>query len=148
MKIYLCPISIALITSLCSFTTFANTVETSTGRTPLNKVKVINNSGKDIGYVIISASDNPDNIYGIKSKKTDNYHAKATGDINATVKIAPCIKINKISGMCTEFNSQNLTNCVKEARFDFYKVKSLKILSATSCTVTCDDGSDSSCIVK
>lgn len=141
MKIQLIPLSLIL---LASFTSSASAVDmqTSTGRTPLNKVKIINNSGKNMGYVIISASDNPDYLYGIKAKNTDSYHAKATGDVNATVKIVPCKKINKISGMCTEFDSDHVRNCVSQARYDFYKVKAVKITSQDSCSVICNDGTN------
>lgn len=148
MKSYLNPLSIILLSSLAHTAVFADTIQTSTGRTPLNKVKIINTTGKDMGYVILSASDNPDNIYGIKAKKTDNYHAKATGDTNATVKLVPCNKINKISGMCTEYNSDRFTNCLREARYDFYKVKSVKILSNNTCVVACNDGDNASCTVN
>lgn len=117
-------------------------------RVVLNKVKVHNNSGKDVGYIIISASDNPDVLYGIRAKKSDIYHAKATGDANATIKVAECKKINKLSGVCNIYDANTVKNCVKEARFDFYKVKSVKIVALNSCIVECNDGGTTSCLIN
>ena len=126
----------------------AETNADSTERTVLNKVKIFNSTPKDIGYMIISASTNGDNLYAVRAKKADTYHAKATGDVNATIKVAACNKINKVTGICSEFNSDTVKNCVSEARYDFYKVKSVKISSLDSCTITCNDGGNSSCVVK
>lgn len=148
MKQHIPLLSLVLFSSLNLSSAMANTNEVDTDRTPLNKVKIINNTAKDLGYVIISASNNTDNLYGVKAKKSDTYHAKATGDVNATIKIALCNKINKVTGVCSEFAANSVKNCVSEARYDFYKVKSVKIDSLDSCVITCNDGDKTSCVVN
>lgn len=146
MKSYLA--FIALISLFCTASAHAETNVGASERTVLNKVKIINSTSKDIGYMIISASTNADNLYAVKAKKTDTYHAKATGDVNATIKVAACNKINKVTGICSEYNADTVMNCVSEARYDFYKVKSVNISSLNSCVITCNDGGDSSCVVR
>ncbi|MBX9587053.1 MAG: hypothetical protein K2X50_07315 [Gammaproteobacteria bacterium] len=141
-------LSLILLTALNLSSAMASTAAIDTDRTPLNKVKIINNTAKDIGYIIISASTNTDLLYGVKAKKSDTYHAKATGDVNATVKVALCGKINKVTGVCSQFVANSVKNCVGEARYDFYKVKSVKIDSLDSCIITCNDGDKASCVVN
>jgi hypothetical protein len=135
------------LSALSLSSALAQTNQAASEGTVLNKVKIINKTSKDLGYIIISASANPDNLYGLKAKSADIYHAKATGDANATIKITECNKINKATGICSEYKSNTATNCLNEARYDFYKVKSVKISSLKSCAVTCNDGGNTSCVV-
>ncbi len=132
----------------CSPVYAAEVIETSQPRVVLNDVKIINNTGKDIAYRIVSASSNADNLYGVKAKKRDTYHAKATGDVNATIEVGECNRINAITGLCIEFDSSTMHNCVNEARYDLYKVKSIQIDSQNKCNVACNVGDTPSCIVK
>lgn len=148
MKHYLSHLSLILLSSLGFSSVFADIHELDTERTPLNKVKIINNTKKDIGYVVVSASANSDILYGIKAHKTDTYHAKATGDVNATVKVALCNKINKLTGVCNEYVFSSVKNCLNESRYDFYKVKSVKVNSLDDCVITCNDGGKTSCLVN
>ena len=148
MKKYTSLLSLLILSSLYISPVLADKNDADNDRTVLNKVKIINNTSKDSGYVIISASDNTDLIYGIKAKKSDTYHAKATGDVNATIKVAQCNKINKVTGVCNEYTANSMKNCVKESRYDFYKVKSVKINSLGSCSVTCNDGDTTSCLAS
>lgn len=148
MKSYLLALSLVSLSALTFSPAFAENNANETERSVLNDVKIINSTAKDIGYVIISASSNSDNLYGIRAKKTDTYHAKATGDVNATIKLAECKKINKVTGICSEFAANTVKNCLSEARYDFYKVKSVKISSLDSCIITCNDGGNTSCVVN
>ncbi len=148
MKTYLLALCLISSSALGLSPAFAENNANDTERTVLNNVKIINSTAKDIGYVIISASENSDNLYGVRAKKSDTYHAKATGDVNATIRVAECKKINKVTGVCSEFNADSVKNCLSEARYDFYKVKSVKIASLNSCVILCNDGGSTSCLVK
>ena len=148
MKLSLLALSLISLSAFSFSSAFAENNANDTERTVLNNVKIINSTAKDIGYMIISASTNSDNLYGVKAKKTDTYHAKATGDVNATIKVAECNKINKVTGICSTFNADSVKNCVSEARYDFYKVKSVKISSLDTCVITCNDGGNTSCVIN
>jgi hypothetical protein len=148
MKKYLLALTLISTSSLIISTAFAQSSGGDYERTVLNKVKIINDTPRDIGYIIISDSTNPDNVYGVRSKKSDTYHAKATGDMMATMKVGACKKINKATGICSEFKADSAKNCLRDARYDFYKVKSIKISSLDSCIITCNDGGRTSCAIK
>jgi hypothetical protein len=148
MKTFVLALTLASLSIFNFSTAFADNNRIDPERTVLNNVKVINSTAKNIGYIIISASDNRDNLYAVKAKSTDTYHAKATGDVNATVKIAECLKINKVTGICSVYKKDSVKNCLNESRYDFYKVKSLKITALDTCSITCNDGTTDSCTVQ
>jgi hypothetical protein len=123
----------------------SNTI-TNKAHSITNDVHVANNSDKDIAYRVLSSSAS-DNLYGIKRGKRDTYHAKY-GDENTTFEIGECKRINSITGLCLEFDANSMTNCVSGIHYDAYKIRTVTINSASSCSVTCHGGGSSSCVVK
>jgi hypothetical protein len=50
--------------------------------------------------------------------------------------------------ICSVYKKDSVKNCLNESRYDFYKVKSLKITALDTCSITCNDGSTDSCTVQ
>lgn len=137
-------LSLALLTS--SQVSAGSSTVADKAKSITNTVHVANNSDKDIAYRVLSGSTS-DNLYGVKRGKRDNYHAKF-GDENTTFEIGECKRINSITGLCLELDASSMNNCVGGKHYDAYKIKTITINSATSCSVTCHGGGSSSCTVK
>ena len=149
MKIGLTVLSALLMSLGLLSLSYAKDSTSEIKRTVLNKVKIINDTDSDMAYIVISDSENFDNVYSVKAKELDYYHAKATGDMIATIKIGECTAIDPISGLCVKYNEKELKSCIdNDARYDFYKVKSVKITSSKACNIVCNDNGKTSCRVK
>ena len=136
-------LSLALLTSSQVYA--GSSTDTDQARSLVNTISIFNNTNNDIAYRVISTSLG-DNLYGIKRGRNSSYNAKF-GDTNATFEIGQCKSIN-FAGLCVEADASSITNCVGNTRYDAYHIKKIKINSLSSCTITCLDGSATSCIAK
>lgn len=107
---------------------------------------VHNDSSSDIAYSISSNSIFNDNIYGIKVGRADVYHA-GTGDTRATIYAGNCSALSGNGLICHKVEGRSLVNCVNYVHYDINLVDTIHIKSPNACTVTCLDGSATSCIV-
>jgi hypothetical protein len=147
MKNSILALSALTLTLLISSQVSAHSSTITNSAHPItNDVQVANNSDKDIGYRVLSSSAS-DNLYGIKRGKRDTYHAKY-GDENTTFEIGECMRINSITGLCLEFDANSMKNCVSGKHYDAYKIRTVTIKSASSCSIVCHGGGSSSCVVK
>lgn len=112
----------------------------------VNTITFVNNTQNDVAYRVLSTNNTGDNLYGIYAQRASKYTAKY-GDTEATFEVGTCNKIN-FAGLCTEAEANSTSNCVGNNRYNAYKVKRVLINSASSCTVVCQDGGPSSCMVK
>lgn len=106
-----------------------------------NPVNLINDTNTDMAYVMSSPGLNAP--YGIKAGKTSIYHSK-NWDAFTTIEVGVCKLIE--DGVCVDF--ETLHNCVNNARYNAYHIKSIQIHSVNSCTVRCQDGSSTSCMQR
>ena len=113
----------------------------------LNDISITNSTNKDVAYRVVSSSGS-DNLYGIKHGKTDVYHAKTNGDKKVTFEMGECKRINSITGLCLEVDANSMKNSVSNKHYHAYLIKTIKISSINACTVTCLDGTATSCIVE
>jgi hypothetical protein len=136
----------SLAVLICSPLYAKSTSHTQTRNLITNSVSIHNKSNKDIAYRVIS-KEVDGTQYGIKRGKHDTYHAKF-GDEDITFEVGKCTKLNKLSGICISVEGGSMANCVNNNHYDAYHIKRITITSPSSCTVTCDDGGKSSCVVK
>ncbi len=104
-----------------------------------NPIKLINQTNTDIAYVMSAPGLNA--AYGIKMGKTSTYHSKSW-DEYSTIEVGICKLIE--DDVCVDFES--LQNCVNNARYNAYHIKTIQINSLNSCTVKCLDGTSTSCM--
>lgn len=104
----------------------------------ISPINIVNNTGKDVAYIMSAPGLNA--IYGILSGEMSAYHPKSWDEFS-TVEVGLCKLIE--DDVCVEVES--LSNCVNNARYNAYHIKSIQINSITSCTVKCADGSATSC---
>lgn len=103
-----------------------------------NPIMIYNHTNTDIAYVMLGACGGF--IYAIERGGMDLYHA-STGDNYATFEVGICK--NKIGSFCYLYES--LQNCVNNVHYNADHIKTIDVNSLTSCTVTCMDGSSTSC---
>ncbi len=102
-----------------------------------NAITLLNNSDKDILYTMRTFSF--DNIYDIRRGGSDTYHSK-NADEYVTVEIAEWTPAPGDKYAHKEFH-----NCVNLVHYNADLIKTIRINSINSCTVTCLDGGTTSC---
>jgi hypothetical protein len=136
----------SLILLASSYAYAASETSMNEARGLLNSVSIKNNTNKDVVYRMLSSS--AANIYyGVKHGRSAKYHTKP-GDRHMTFEVGVCKHLNKLTGLCVDFDSITLNNCVGGANYNADHIKSITVNSLTSCAITCDDGGSSSCIAQ
>lgn len=110
-----------------------------------NAVTLNNRTNTDIVYMLQTIYN--DGFYGIKASQSDVYHA-GQGDEYATLLAGVCKFMPYNGGACKVVDGDTLRNCVGGAYYNFNLVKEVNINSLRGCTVTCLDGSTTSCKVN
>jgi|SRR5688572_25187785 len=132
-------ITLFVITSFFSLPVFAGVkAERSNVNAKWNAITLYNNTNTDIAYLISGSYGGA--VYGIKRGGNDIYHS-GMGDEFASIKIGVCNGgVNR--DQCPSFGP--LAVCV-DGHYNADYIKSIQINSLSSCTVTCLDGSPTSC---
>lgn len=106
-----------------------------------NRITIYNNTGTNINYIMKTFSF--DSIYAIPSGKVDIYHSKYA-DEYLTIEIGLCHHMRD-NDTCDDVNYESLHNCVNNVHYNGNLIDTIQVNSLTSCTVTCLDGSTTSC---
>ena len=104
-----------------------------------NAITIFNNTDTDIAYTVMGAYGGA--VYGIKSGLADIYHS-GVGDEYAYFMVGTCQHMTNNGGRCDQAGPQQVC---PNSHYNADLIKAIYINSLTSCTVTCLDGSDTSC---
>lgn len=109
-----------------------------------NPITLYNHTTSNVGYTMKTFLI-ADRDYGIQAGKKSVYHSHYA-DEYLTVMVGVCALISW-NGVCREMDYRTYKNCVNNVHYDGNLIKEIHIDSLRSCTVTCVDGSNDSCIV-
>ncbi|MBX9587230.1 MAG: hypothetical protein K2X50_08235 [Gammaproteobacteria bacterium] len=111
----------------------------------LSDIFIFNHTDKNIAYQFLEPSIFPDSVYQIPMGESDTYNTKFS-DEQMVFKIGVCSDMGHFS--CNEYDYQGFVRCTPNKRYNGNKVRSIDITSLTTCTVTCLDGTATSCVIE
>lgn len=142
MKKYLITAFLILFTSLTAYAEntadFHKSINT---RGNNNRITIYNNTNSDISYIMETFSFSA--VYAIPRGRVDVYHSKYA-DEYLTVNIGVCKRMGD-NDSCVEYEQGSMQNCVNNVHYNGNLIDTIQVNSLTSCTVTCLDGSTTSC---
>jgi hypothetical protein len=143
MKIAMIPAYLALIATLPALANSDQGLrQESESRGNGNPITIYNHTKHHIVYEM-STFGMFNGTYTITRGGSDVYRSKEY-DEYATFKVGYCKKVDWFFGYC-EDDPSPLENCVNGEHYNADHIKTIHINSSTSCTVTCLDGSTTSC---
>lgn len=146
MKKYLAAL---LLSSLFTGSVFANTdlLQDKSQRFSgnLNNILIFNHTDKNLAYQIKEPSIFPNSVYQIPTGESDVYHTKFS-DEKFTFIIGICTDMGHFT--CNEYDYYSFVRCTPNKKYNGNLVRSIDIDSLTTCSVTCLDGSTTSCVVE
>lgn len=122
---------------------FADKVQRFSGN--LNDILIFNHTDKNLAYQFLEPSIMPNFVYQIPMGESEVYHTKFS-DEKMTLMIGVCTDMGHFS--CNEYDYYSFVRCTPNKKYNGNLVRSVDINSLTSCTVTCLDGTTTSCVVE
>ncbi len=110
----------------------------------LTDIIIFNHTDKNVAYQFLEPSIFPDTVYQVPMGESEIYHTKFS-DEKMTLMIGICTDMGHFS--CSGYDYYSFVRCTPNKLYNGNQVRSIDINSLSSCTVTCLDGTTTSCVV-
>ncbi len=111
----------------------------------LTDIIIFNHTDKNLAYQFLEPSIFPDSVYQIPMGESEIYHTKFS-DEKMTLMIGVCTDMGHFT--CSGYDYYSFVRCTPNKKYNGNLIRSIDINSLSTCTVTCLDGTATSCVVE